>query len=286
MVAAERLLRGGAHGDTGMLGPLLNRGATAEVYAWGDDQVLKLFNSNFPSDVVEYEASIVRLVLQAGVTAPAIFSTVRAQGRMGLVYERADGATLLHALVKRPWTVVRAALHFAITHASIHQHHQSQLPPRRELLRQKIVAASPLGPDLRDAAIRALEGLPDRTIICHGDYHPGNVLMSSRGPVVIDWIGAAQGHPLADVARASLLLRYATFPAYYGPQARRRFNGVRRWFHAIYLWCYGLQYPFTPAELDAWMLPVAAARLSEQVTQEEVDRLVKVVRRLAAGPGR
>ena len=36
--------------------------------------------------------------------------------------------------------------------------------------------------------------------------HPSNVLLSSDGPVIVDWFDASRGAPVADVARTSLLL--------------------------------------------------------------------------------
>jgi aminoglycoside phosphotransferase (APT) family kinase protein len=41
------------------------------------------------------------------------------------------------------------------------------------------------------------------------DLHPGNVMLSSRGPVVIDWTGARAGAPGADVALAYLIMATA-----------------------------------------------------------------------------
>ena len=35
--------------------PLLAEGRTAEVYAWGEDKVLKLYRSGFPPGDAEYE---------------------------------------------------------------------------------------------------------------------------------------------------------------------------------------------------------------------------------------
>ena len=50
-----------------------------------------------------------------------------------------------------------------------------------------------------DPLVRRLEDeLPSGTIV-HGDFHRGNVLGTTRRPVVIDWGQAALGHPLFDL---------------------------------------------------------------------------------------
>jgi Ser/Thr protein kinase RdoA (MazF antagonist) len=43
-----------------------------------------------------------------------------------------------------------------------------------------------------------LDELPDEERVCHGDFHPDNVLLGEGGPVIIDWGPASAGHPLAD----------------------------------------------------------------------------------------
>ncbi len=42
--------------------------------------------------------------------------------------------------------------------------------------------------------------------MCHGDFHPGNIVMTARGAVIIDWLTATRGHPLSDVARSVVLM--------------------------------------------------------------------------------
>jgi aminoglycoside phosphotransferase (APT) family kinase protein len=47
----------------------------------------------------------------------------------------------------------------------------------------------------------------------HLDLHPLNVMLTKKGPVVIDWTGAARGDPAADVALAWVLLSAGQPPA-------------------------------------------------------------------------
>ena len=48
--------------------------------------------------------------------------------------------------------------------------------------------------------------------LLHLDLHPGNVMLTADGPVVIDWSNAAAGPGPADVAEAWLLLAAAGVP--------------------------------------------------------------------------
>lgn len=45
--------------------------------------------------------------------------------------------------------------------------------------------------------------MPDGNQLCHGDFWGGNILMSPRGEVIIDWNRACYGNPLADLARTT-----------------------------------------------------------------------------------
>jgi aminoglycoside phosphotransferase (APT) family kinase protein len=53
--------------------------------------------------------------------------------------------------------------------------------------------------------LHRIPGLEQGTLL-HLDLHPENVLMSKRGPVVIDWTNARDGEPELDAALAWLIL--------------------------------------------------------------------------------
>lgn len=74
------------------LAPPFAIGHTAEIYAWGNEYVLKLFREWFPLRAIEHEARVVRIVHHAGLPAPAVVGDiVKINGRYGLVYERVSG---------------------------------------------------------------------------------------------------------------------------------------------------------------------------------------------------
>ena len=49
--------------------------------------------------------------------------------------------------------------------------------------------------------------MPDGDRLCHGDFHPINVLGQNSRSMVIDWPDACCGDPAADVRRSYLLLK-------------------------------------------------------------------------------
>jgi uncharacterized protein (TIGR02172 family) len=256
-------------------GALIGKGRTADIYAWGDDSVLKLFHAGRSSGEAAYEAKIASAVHASGAASPALLDTVEFEGRQGLIYERIHGPSLAEVLRHSPWQLPRLARAFARLQASMHRRTASDLPSQRQCLSRKIEAASPLPSELKERALQALSHLPDGNVLCHGDFHPENIIMSPRGPVTIDWVDATRGNPLADVARTSLILSAAHLylPANPGSLAVRFIIAA---FHRIYLAHYVRATNTQERQIRVWRGPVAAARLEEAISIEEAW-LVKTV---------
>jgi aminoglycoside phosphotransferase (APT) family kinase protein len=114
-------------------------------------------------------------------------------------------------------------------------------------------------------------------VLCHGDFHPDNIVLSARGPVILDWVDAARGHPLADVARTALLMQHAALPAHM--PGRSLIEAGRALWYRLYLRRYCQLRSVSPGQVKAWLLPVAAARLSEGIAEEE-QLLLGLIKRI------
>ncbi len=60
---------------------LIAQGATADVYAWDADRILKLFHPNFPADVIQREYVNAHAVASAGVRTPDAHELLEFDGR-------------------------------------------------------------------------------------------------------------------------------------------------------------------------------------------------------------
>ena len=258
------------------LGPLIGVGRTAEVYAWGDGEVLKLYRANMLAELVAYEARVGRIVADAGLAAPAIGGMVELDGRLGVVYERLEGPSMLEYMAGHPAEIPALGRQFAELHAQMHDCNRPELPSQRAGFVAAIEYAPQLSAALKQAVLRQLNGLADGQAVCHGDYHPGNLVMTRRGPLVIDWMSASCGNPVADVARTTLMFRLARVPEYYSPETQQAVDEARRSFYEAYLSAYLSLRPFSIEEIEAWIPVLAATRLSENIVEEEAD-LVKLV---------
>src|SRR5687768_17016593 len=175
-----------------VLGAPIGRGRTAEVFAWGDGRVLKLFYAGAPETSVERETAAAAAVTAAGLPAPRFFGREDVDGRAGLVFERADGPSLLTTLSKQPWRALELAASFAQLHASIHAA-SAELPSQRGYLRRQIERVDGLPDALLRRTLDVLDRLPDGLSACHFDFHPDNVVLTARGPIVLDWVTGVRG---------------------------------------------------------------------------------------------
>jgi len=259
--------------NTVSLGPLLAQGRTAEVYAWQDGQVLKLFFSGYPPGVAQHEIEIGRVVSSMGLPTPKLIDALEVDGRQGIVYERVEGPSMLRQLREKPWRLFQLGRQMAELQAEIHRQKGTGLPLLQPALRASMQRLEKMPPDLQNGVRRLAQTLPDGDALCHLDFHPDQVLMTARGPVIIDWLTAHQGHPLADVARTCVLLRIGQVP--YGSRAARAaINLWRGMFYRAYIARYLALHPsISLEEIRAWMVLAAADRLNEQIAGEEAPLL-------------
>jgi len=248
-----------------MIGAKLGAGREADVYAFGDDAVVKLYRPGFAGHGAE---ALALANLDGHGVAPKLIDTTDCDGRPGLVLERLTGSDMLSLLQQQPWRVLDLAHALASAHLAMHQvEAPTDLPEVRQVLAARINDAV-MPTRLRDYALRVLDGLPDGDRLCHGDYHPGNVLLAGDRVAVIDWPGAARGAPEADHARTRLLLRWADPLPGTSPVFRALITAGRSVFAHSYARAYrrGSTQPLRRS--DAWLIVHAAARISEGIEVE------------------
>lgn len=73
-----------------------------------------------------------------------------------------------------------------------------------EIIRK--IAKLDLTLELKNPIISELEALEKENFLCHGDFHPGNIIYTDGKMVVIDWDNAVNGNRYYDVARSFMLL--------------------------------------------------------------------------------
>lgn len=250
-------------------------GRTAELYARDEKYVIKLYRPGWEATDADYEFKLVQQIQGSSIPTPAAVELVTIDGRPGIVFERVNGRNLLEIIQEDPSRLEPLTKQLAALQAQLHGIRLNGLPDNQQRLQRKITNARPLSVEMKTAVLAQLNQLPQDNALLHGDFHPGNILLTDDGPVIIDWIDASLGHPLADVARTIIIIGYGD-PAEADAETLARLQQIRQLFLSVYLETYGALRPFAPADLEAWQMPVAAGRLSENILEVEADLLTIV----------
>jgi aminoglycoside phosphotransferase (APT) family kinase protein len=156
---------------------LLASGRTADVFALGDDRVLRRYRDGWSA---VNEAAVMAYVGGLGYPVPTVYEV----DGPDMVMERIEGPTLIEAMIAGRISPSEGIATLADLHLALHA-----LPARLS------------------------EDPGDRVL--HLDLHIENVIMGTAGPVVIDWSNATDGPPGLDVALSALIMaEVAVFPGH------------------------------------------------------------------------
>ena len=153
-------------------GTLIASGRSADIFDVGGGRVLRRDRTG---PVSEHEILAIEAARAGGLPVPQVFSVDGAD----IVMERIDGRPMIAELERRPWAVRRLGRQLGELHLALRS------------------IAAPAG----------LRG--EGPVLCHNDLHPGNVLLTDHGAVVIDWESASRGEPDRDAAHMWLLAEAA-----------------------------------------------------------------------------
>jgi hypothetical protein len=248
--------RGCTMSDT--IGPLLATGNVAEVFEWGS-RVVKLYRSPARKPTAFREAAIHAAVEAMALPVPAVWGVVEVGGRWGIVFDRVKEGSFAERMRGDPSVITECLETLARLHTRIHGQPARQFGNLKAKLATNIAGTGLLDEPLKQTLLGRLADMPEGDRLCHGDFHPINVLGQNSLPMVIDWPDACCGNPAADVCRSYLLLR----------------------LHAAdiaepYLDAYCNITNMERASILDWLPYVAAARLAEDVP-DDWARLLEIV---------
>ena len=261
----------------------LAEGREAEIFCWGEQEVLRLFRDAGARERADREVMALEAVRGTLSCVPAPRGRIEWEGRPGILMQRLDGRGILAEIQRRPWRAWALATLCGRVHADVNGIRAPEnLPELRSEVRRRIESLEDVPSAVRTAVLRELDRLPDGEALCHGDFHPDNVMLCSSGPAVIDWPNATRGDACGDFARSSLMMRVGAIP----PGAPR----LIRWGHwagrGLFARAYVAGYEGTRRYEDAvvrrWQFVRAVDRLADDIPEER-DPLLRVAEDLLRG---
>ena len=240
------------------MGALIGDGKEAEIFEYGT-LVLKRYRSGVAKRAAFREAAVLALVESLGLPVPEVHGVQWIGERWGVIMSRAGGPSFAETMLANRELLPVYLDEMARLQLGVHGHAALQFPGAKARLAADIAKAGRLGAAQRDALLRRLAEMPDGDRLCHGDFHPLNILGPPGQAVIVDWPNASRGDPAADVCRSYVLIR-----------------SVAPEIADAYVDAYAAVSGVDRGEIRCWLPLIAAARLAEGVPDEEAD-LLKMV---------
>jgi aminoglycoside phosphotransferase (APT) family kinase protein len=188
------------------LGRSLAAGNTAEIFEWGP-RVMKLYKSPVAKRAAFHEAATSVAVESLGLPVPRVWGVHEVGGRWGVVFDRVAQKSFADQMLGNSDDVPRYLECMVRLHIRIHSRQAIQFAGLKIRLSANIATSTLLDKPRRQSLLEAIAEMPDGDRLCHGDFHPLNILGDTAGPMIIDWPDARRGDCAADVCRSYLLLR-------------------------------------------------------------------------------
>lgn len=241
---------------------LIATGNTAKIYLYGN-LVVKVFNENLPDSESFYEAHKQKYVHSLGLRVPEVLEVRRIEGKQAIIMEYIEGPVLGDLLSRNSAKKNDYMDLFVKSQRKVHSINTGLLEHMSDKLHCQIDSANNLDQNQKLKLLAKLESLSCRdTSLCHGDFHPYNLIMGIEGVAIIDWVDAGSGDIRADVCRTYLL--YSQFSVDMAE---------------LYLNSYCEASGLSEEEIFKWAPVIAGARLAENVSSENKDRLIELVDR-------
>ena len=137
-----------------------------------------------------------------------------------------------------------------------------EIESMRERLERQIKSVYKLDEKQKRNILNKLHSIKFGPRLCHGDFHPFNLILSNKSVNIIDWVDASSGDIRADVFRTYLLYSQSSVE-----------------LAEMYLHIYCRNTGLTRDEIFQWAPIIITARISENVTATNIEYLNDLVAR-------
>ena len=181
----------------------IGQGGTAAVYRLDEDKIIKVFVPQFPMSVIHAERQVAQRMFLEGLPTAVPYDVVRVgEKEVGVIYELLYADTMINLLVNDADSAednIRLMADLLKQNSAVELGDFNEYKQMNLRMLKMIVDTGIFTEEESDKYRKIFDNVPDRNTFLHGDYHPGNIMISNGEPMMIDLAAAAKGHPIFDL---------------------------------------------------------------------------------------
>ena len=187
---------------------LVTQGGEADIYSIANDKILRVIR-NRKGKTFETEKHLFPILAEHHIKVPAVYEYIESEDMLAQVMQKVDGSTMLEQMQRNPLKLTQEIKKLAGMHAKLLEiQSDCGLHSIDTIFNYFTSKPSCLDNKLINFASKILKELPAKNNICHGDFHPGNILVQDHAYYIIDWSGAYRSDFISDIAHTYLLMAH------------------------------------------------------------------------------
>ena len=168
---------------------------------------IKLFDESFSKANILNEALNQARVEETALNIPKLEEVCKIDGKWAIILDYVEGKTLAQLMSENPDKFDEYLELFVDLQMKVHEQRAPLLNKLKDKMHRKI-SSTKFDKTTRYDLHILLDSLPAHDKLCHGDFNPGNIIVSPDGrKFIIDWAHATQGNARCDAARTYLLFK-------------------------------------------------------------------------------
>lgn len=249
---------------------MIAQGGQAQIYDLGQGRVLRVLRNPEDKELLQTEVEVLGYLKRMDMDVPEVFECLLVEGRPAAVVEKINGISMFDSIMHNFGCMEREVRTLAELHITLGAiHPEFPLVSIKDRASYLIGQTDLLSPEIKGFVSSLLNELSDGISLCHGDFHPGNILIAQGKHYIIDWFGAYQGDILSDIAHSYLLMK--SIPEIPGIDRAQmeQLQSAGSVLALTYINEIRNLFPFSWGEFSKWLLINAAQRTYFGMTSEK-----------------
>lgn len=185
---------------------LIAEGGQSKIYDYDNNKILRVPKREMDYEQIKYEFKVYKF-LEDKIQVPQVYEVIELDNKPCIIMEKINGIDFYSKIMKNPFLILMLPSILAELHTSLFTLTTSEnFGTNHQKAQYCIEHADILSTEIKYKLLDLLKKLPDGSTLCHGDFHPGNIIKTNKKNYIIDWSSATIGSPLFDIAHTYLLL--------------------------------------------------------------------------------